>query len=95
MEFLSQIYYRVKSLSKIFNFWNVYLGSTIAIICMVAFVLLTGCQNVCPDKTTVNISTTDTESVNKDNEDRDKFQMKKSISQSWKWGKKHCKDERH
>ena len=32
----------------------------------------------------------DTESVNKDNEDRDKFQLKKSISQSWKWGKKNC-----
>lgn len=54
MEFLSQIYYRVKSLSKVFNFWNVYLGSTIAIILMVAFVLLTGCENM---KQTIGIST--------------------------------------
>jgi len=89
MEFLSRIYYRVKSLS---NFWNVYLGSTIAIICMVAFVLLTGCQNVCPDKTTVTYGVTETDSLNKDN---DKHQEKKTISQSWKWGKKHCKDERY
>ena len=54
------------------------------------FFLLVGCNNVCPDKTSINISTTDTESVNKDNEDRDKFQLKKSITQSWKWGKKKC-----
>ena len=51
---------------------------------------LAGCNSVCPDKTEVGISTTDTESVNKDNEDRDKFQLKKSITQSWKWGKKNC-----
>ena len=51
MEFLLQIYYRVKSLS---NFWNVYLGSTIAIILMVAFVLLTGCENM---KQTIGVST--------------------------------------
>ena len=54
MEFLSQIYYRVKSLSKVFNFWNVYLGSTIAIMLIVAFVLLTGCENM---KQTIGIST--------------------------------------
>ena len=59
------------------------------------FLLLVGCNSVCPDKTSVSVSTTDTESVNKDNEDRDKFQLKKSVSQSWKWGKKHCRDERH
>ena len=51
MEFLSRIYYRVKSLS---NFWNVYLGSTIAIVLIVAFVLLTGCENM---KQTIGIST--------------------------------------
>ena len=51
MEFLLQIYYRVKSLS---NFWNVYLGSTIAIILMVAFVLLAGCENM---KQTIGVST--------------------------------------
>ena len=51
MEFLSRIYYRVKSLS---NFWNVYLGSTIAIMLIVAFVLLPGCENM---KQTIGIST--------------------------------------
>ncbi len=51
MEFLSRIYYQVKSLS---NFWNVYLGSTIAIMLIVAFVLLTGCENM---KQTIGIST--------------------------------------
>ena len=51
MEFLSRIYYRVKSLS---NFWNVYLGSTITIILIVAFLLLTGCENM---KQTIGIST--------------------------------------
>jgi len=51
MEFLLQIYYRVKSLS---NFWNVYLGSTIAIILIVAFVLLTSCENM---KQTIGVST--------------------------------------
>ena len=51
MEFLSRIYYRVKSLS---NFWNVYLGSTIAIMLIVAFVLLTGSENM---KQTIGIST--------------------------------------
>ena len=51
MEFLSRIYYRVKSLS---NFWNVYLGSTIVIILIVAFVLLTGCENM---KQTIGVST--------------------------------------
>ena len=54
MEYLSRIYCRVKSLSKVFNFWNVYLGSTIAIILMVAFVLLAGCENM---KQTIGIST--------------------------------------
>ena len=67
-------------------------------ITLLFFVLLglglSGCNTVCPDKTSVSVSTTDTESVNKDNEDRDKFQLKKSISQTWKWGKKKCNEER-
>ena len=54
MEYLSRIYCRVKSLSKVFNFWNVYLGSTIVIILMVAFVLLAGCENM---KQSIGIST--------------------------------------
>ena len=59
---------------------------------VLTFLLLVGCNSVCPDKTSINVSTTDTESVNKDNEDRDKFQLKKSITQSWKWGKKNCNE---
>ena len=41
---------------------------------------------VCPDKTTVEIGVTETDSKN------DKLQEKKSITQTWKWGKKSCKD---
>jgi len=48
---------------------------------------LAGCNsNVCPDKTTVEIGVTETDSKN------DKLQEKKSIIQTWKWGKKICKD---
>ena len=41
---------------------------------------------VCPDKTTVEVGVTETDSKN------DKLQEKKSISQTWKWGKKSCDD---
>ena len=54
MEYLSRIYYRVKSLSKVFNFWNVYLGSTIIIVLIFIFLLLTGCENM---KQSIGIST--------------------------------------
>jgi len=54
MEYLSRIYYRVKSLSKVFNFWNVYLGSTIIIVLMFMFLLLVGCENM---KQSIGIST--------------------------------------
>ena len=54
MEYLSRIYCRVKSLSKVFNFWNVYLGSTIIIVLMFMFLLLTGCENM---KQSIGIST--------------------------------------
>ena len=48
---------------------------------------LAGCNNkVCPDKTTVEIGITETDSKN------DKLQEKKSITQSWKWGKKKCQE---
>ena len=53
---------------------------------------LTGCKAnvlntaVCPDKTTVEIGVTETDAKN------DKLQEKKSITQTWKWGKKSCKD---
>ena len=29
-----------------FTFWNCYLGSTIVIVCICLFLLLTGCENV-------------------------------------------------
>ena len=54
MEYLSRIYCRVKSLSKVFNFWNVYLGSTIIIVLMFMFLLLVGCENM---KQSIGIST--------------------------------------
>ena len=53
---------------------------------------LVGCKTnvlntaVCPDKTTVEIGVTETDSKN------DKLQEKKSITQTWTWGKKSCKD---
>ena len=48
---------------------------------------LAGCNtNVCPDKTTLEIGVTETDSKN------DKLQEKKSITQSWKWGKKKCQE---
>jgi len=51
MEYLSRIYYRVKSLS---NFWNVYLGSTVIIVLIFIFLLLTSCENM---KQSVGITT--------------------------------------
>ena len=48
---------------------------------------LAGCNtNVCPDKTTVEVGVTETDSKN------DKLQEKKSITQTWKWGKKKCNE---
>ena len=54
MEYLLRIFYKVKSSSKVFNFWNVYLGSTIIIVLMFIFLLLVSCQNV---KQSIGIST--------------------------------------
>ena len=51
---------------------------------LLIFLLLVGCNSVCPDKTTVEIGVTETDSKN------DKLQEKKSITQTWKWGKKKC-----
>ena len=51
---------------------------------------LAGCKanilntSVCPDKTTVEVGVTETDAKN------DKLQEKKSITQTWKWGKKKC-----
>ena len=41
---------------------------------------------VCPDKTTIEIGVTETDAKN------DKLQQKQSITQTWKWGKKSCKN---
>ena len=51
---------------------------------LLIFLLLVGCNSVCPDKTTVEIGVTETDSKN------DKLQEKKSITQTWKWGKNKC-----
>ena len=51
---------------------------------------LVGCKanilntSVCPDKTIVEVGVTETDAKN------DKLQEKKSITQTWKWGKKKC-----
>ncbi len=60
-------------------------------IVLLFFVLLgiglAGCNtNVCPDKTTVEVGVTETDSKN------DKLQEKKSITQTWKWGKSKCQE---
>ena len=53
---------------------------------------LAGCKTnilntaVCPDKTTVEIGVTETDSKN------DKFQEKRSVTQTFKWGKKKCQE---
>ena len=48
---------------------------------------LNGCNTVCPDKTTVNIGTTE---VDADNNNKNKTQDQRSITQTFKWGKKKC-----
>ena len=45
---------------------------------------LTGCNIVCPDKTTVEVGVTETDAKN------DKFQQKRFFTQTFKWGKKKC-----
>ena len=41
---------------------------------------------VCPDKTSIEVGITETDSKN------DKLQEKRSITQTWKWGKVKCQD---
>ena len=60
-------------------------------IALLLFLLLTvtgfvGCSSVCPDKTTVEFGVTETDAKN------DKFQEKKLLTQTFKWGKKKCSD---
>ena len=52
----------------------------------VLFLFLTGCNYVCPDQTKVEVGVTETDSKN------DKFQEKRSVTQTFKWGKKKCDD---
>ena len=62
------------------------------LIVLLIYLSLAGCKTnilntaVCPDKTIVEIGVTETDAKN------DKLQEKKSITQTWKWGKKSCKD---
>jgi len=56
-------------------------------IVLLIIIGLHGCaNNVCPDQTKVEVGVTETDSKN------DKLQEKKSITQTWKWGKKKCDD---
>ena len=55
-----------------------------------ASLLLTNCSidtRVCPDQTKVEIGVTETDAKN------DKFQEKKLLTQTWKWGKKKCAEK--
>ena len=78
MEYLSRIYCRVKSLS---NFWNVYLGSTIIIVLMFIFLLLTSCQNV---KQSIGVST---------NPFSNKFEEKTKLNYKITFGKIRPKED--
>jgi hypothetical protein len=55
-------------------------------ILITLIIFLNGCSFVCPDKTTVEVGVTETDSKN------DKFQEKRSLTQTWKWGKKKCEE---
>ena len=54
---------------------------------ILALELLAGCStNVCPDQTKIEVGVTETDAKN------DKFQEKKLLTQTFKWGKKKCND---
>ena len=55
---------------------------------ILALVLLAGCSSstVCPDQTKIEVGVTETDAKN------DKFQEKKLLTQTFKWGKKKCND---
>jgi hypothetical protein len=59
---------------------------TLACSLLTLMMFLGGCNSVCPDQTKVEVGVTETDSKN------DKLQEKKSVSQTWKWGKKKCND---
>jgi len=56
-------------------------------ILITLIIFLNGCSSVCPDKTTVEVGVTETDSKN------DKFQEKRSVTQTFKWGKKKCAEK--
>ena len=55
---------------------------------ILALGLLAGCSKstVCPDQTKIEVGVTETDAKN------DKFQEKKLLTQTFKWGKKKCND---
>jgi len=64
-------------------------GLSIVFVCslLTIMILIGSCAtNVCPDKTTVEVGVTETDSKN------DKLQEKKSVTQTWKWGKSKCNE---
>ncbi len=63
------------------NFWNVYLGSTIAIVCICLFLLLTGCENV---RQSIGIST---------NPFSNKFEEKTKVNYKIIFGKVRPKED--
>jgi uncharacterized protein YceK len=64
------------------------INKTIALLLFLLLIVIgfVGCSSVCPDKTTVEVGVTETEAKN------DKFQEKRLLTQTFKWGKKKCND---
>ena len=62
----------------------------IVILCFITLMilpLLAGCSSkMCPDQTKIEVGVTETDAKN------DKFQEKKLLTQTFKWGKKKCND---
>ena len=56
-------------------------------ILITLIIFLNGCSSVCPDKTTVEVGVTETDSKN------NKMQEKRSVTQTWKWGRKICNEK--
>ena len=57
---------------------------TLACSLLTLMMFLGGCNGVCPDQTKVEVGVTETDSKN------DKFQEKRSLTQTFKWGKRKC-----
>ena len=78
MEFLLQIYYRVKSLN---NFWSAHTGSAIIIILILVFLLVTSCENM---KQSIGITT---------NPFSNKFEEKTKLNYKITFGKIRPKED--